>query len=739
MHPAVSRLTLDEKLSLLTGDTFWSTRSVEHAGVDGALLTDGPHGVRLQSGSADHLGLNESEPATAFPTAAATGSTWDPELLEEMGRALGRESRALGVDVLLGPGVNIKRSPLCGRNFEYFSEDPLLAGSLGAGWVRGIQSQGVGASLKHFAANNQETERMRVSAEVDERTLREIYLPAFERAVTDAQPATVMCSYNRINGVYASQNRWLLTDVLRDEWGYEGYVVSDWGAVVDPPAAVAAGLDLTMPAAGERHAQDVRAALEAGELDETAVDLAVSRILTVHDRLREGRGETEAVDVDAHHALARRIAAESSVLLANDGGLLPLAADASIAVVGEFARTPRYQGAGSSHINPTRLDTALDAVRAAASAEVPFAAGFRLDGREDAALVDEAVAAARAAAVVVLFLGLPDEEESEGFDRTHIDLPAVQRSLLDAVLAVNERVVVVLSNGSVVSLDGIAGRVPAILETWLGGQASGSAVADVLFGAAEPGGRLAETIPLRLADNPAHVNFPGTPKEVVYGERVYVGYRWYDRTEREVAFPFGFGLGYTTFALSDLAVSVPDPARAHAVVEITATNTGDRAGSEVVQVYVGDPEASVDRPVRELRAFRKVRLAAGESARVRLELDERAFAFWGGSGWTVEPGAFAIEVGTSSRDIAASAGIALDVPAPVFPLDVGSTVGDWRRHPVGAAMLDDAIAEAGGQAAAIVADEEMARMLESMPLRTLLGFGGEIDGTAAVEDLLAKV
>ncbi|MGW9112183.1 beta-glucosidase [Microbacterium sp. NPDC055683] len=741
MHPAVSKLSLDEKLSLLTGDSFWSTASVAHAGVEGAVLTDGPHGVRLQSGSADHLGINDSHPATAFPTAAATGSTWDPALLEEMGEALGRESRALGVDVLLGPGVNIKRSPLCGRNFEYFSEDPLLAGALGAGWVRGIQSQGVGASLKHFAANNQETERMRVSAEVDERTLREIYLPAFERTVTDAQPATVMCSYNRINGTYASEHHWLLTEVLRDEWGYQGYVVSDWGAVSNPAAAVAAGLDLTMPAAGPRHAADVRAALESGALDESVVDLAVSRILTVHDRLRDARGETQPVDVDAHHALARRIAAESAVLLVNEGGVLPLspAEGGAIAVVGAFAETPRYQGAGSSHIQPTRLDTALEAIRTTASREVRFAAGFRLDGVEDEALRAEAVALAAGAETVVLFLGLPDAEESEGFDRTHIDLPAVQRALVDAVVEVNANVVVVLSNGAVVALDGIAGRVPAILETWLGGQASGSATADILFGAAEPGGRLAETVPLRLADNPAHVNFPGTPKKVVYGERIYVGYRWYDRTEREVAFPFGFGLGYTTFALSDVAVSVADPAVAHAVVEVTVTNTGARAGAEVVQVYVGDVEASVDRPVRELKGFAKVRLAAGASERVRIELDERAFAFWGENGWTVEPGAFTVEVGTSSRDITASAEIELAVPVPESTLDIESTIGDWQRHPKGAGVLESALAGNGGASAAIFADPEISRMMESMPLRTVLGFGGDVDGTAAAQQLLAQV
>jgi beta-glucosidase len=474
MHPTVSELTLEEKATLLTGASFWSTSAVERAGVAAAVLTDGPHGVRLQRTSSDNLGIFDSEPATAFPTAATTGSTWDPELLEALGVALGKEARALGIDVLLGPGVNIKRSPLCGRNFEYFSEDPLLSGALGAAWVRGIQSQGVGASVKHFAANNQETDRMRVSADVDERTLREIYFPAFEHIVRSAAPATVMCSYNRINGVYASENYWLLTEVLRDEWGFDGYVMSDWGAVHAPVDAVAAGLDLTMPAAGDRHVRAVVDAVEAGTLPLEVVDLAVSRILSVHDRLRARQAEAApGVDVDAHHELARRLASAGSVLLTNDG-VLPLspASGDAIALVGEFARTPRYQGAGSSHINPYRVDTALAAITEGTEREVRFAPGFRLDGSPDEALIEEALEAARDAGSVVVFLGLPDQDESEGFDREHLDLPGVQLELLDRLLGVRSDIVVVLSNGAVVDLSPIAGRVAAILETWLGGQAS---------------------------------------------------------------------------------------------------------------------------------------------------------------------------------------------------------------------------------------------------------------------------
>ena len=735
-HPSVSALSLEEKAGLVSGGAFWTTRAVDHAGVPSVTMTDGPHGVRMQSGDADHLGLMHSEPATAFPTASATGSSWSPALLQELGSALGAESRALGVDILLGPGINIKRDPRCGRNFEYFSEDPLLSGALGAAWVRGVQGRGVGASVKHYAANNQESDRQRVDVIVDERTLREIYFPAFERVVAES-PATVMCSYNKVNGSYASENHWLLTDVLRGDWGFDGYVVSDWGAVVNPVAALAAGLDLEMPSTGDRSPAEIVAAVRAGELDEAVLDLAVSRVLTVHDRLLNGRGEAP-LDLDAHHELARRIAVESSVLLANESGILPLdaAAGGTIAVIGEFARTARYQGGGSSHVNPTRVDDALSAITAATDRSVVFAPGFSFDGIEDAQLVTDAVDAARDAETVVLFLGLTEREESEGFDRTHITLPAAQLGLLDRLLEVNERIVVVLSNGGVVSLDGVAARVPAILEMWLSGQAGGSAAADMLFGAAEPGGRLAETIPLRLADTPAQINWPGSRSVVHYGERLYVGYRWYDAVERDVAFPFGHGLGYTTFEYSDLAVSVADSGTAAAIVEVTVTNTGDRAGSEVVQVYVTDVDSIVDRPRQELKGFEKVRLEAGESTRVRIALDERAFAFWLDDAWVVEPGAFRISVGASSRDLRASQEIELAVPS-ITHLGSESTLGEWLADPAGAAVVGAAFASAGGQAGAMMS-EEMLPIISSMPLRVILGFSGQ-DGQQGVQHLLAQL
>ncbi|QSZ51252.1 MULTISPECIES: glycoside hydrolase family 3 C-terminal domain-containing protein [Micrococcaceae] len=741
MHASVPKLTLDEKAALVSGASFWRTQAVPHAGVAAATLTDGPHGVRMQRASADHLGINDSEPATSFPTAAATGSTWDPALVEEMGRALGAEALALGVDVLLGPGINMKRSPLCGRNFEYFSEDPVLSGALGTAWVSGIQSKGVGASLKHFAANNQETDRMRIDVQVDERSLREIYLPAFEQTVREASPATVMCSYNKVNGVRMSENRWLLTDVLRGEWGFDGYAVSDWGAVTDPVAAIEAGLDLEMPSTGGLSAAKIAAAVTAGRLDEAVLDKAVSRILTVHDRLRASRGQVKPVDHAAHHELARRLSIAGSVLLANEGNLLPLdpRVGGKIAVIGEFARTPRYQGGGSSHMNPVRLDDALTALQERTTREVVFAAGFSFDGSNETSLAEEAVTVAADAAAVVLFLGLPAAAESEGFDRTHLQLPESQLRLAASVLAVNPNVVVVLSNGGVVTLEGIAGRTPAILEMWLGGQASGSAAADILLGIAEPGGRLAETIPHTLAHTPAHLNWPGSHGSVRYGEGVYIGYRWYDATDRDVAFPFGFGLSYTTFALTDLTVTVPDQSRAYAECAVTIENTGDRPGSEVVQIYVTDEMSSIDRPKQELKGFAKVHLAPGERRTIRIVLDERAFAFWGPNGWTVEPGSFQVLAGTSSRHLPVQRTVRLDVPVPGAVLTPESTIAEWLAHPAGHAVLQPMLSKMGPTAAAID-DEEMRHLVGSMPLRALFSLAATpgSDPDAVVLDLIGQ-
>jgi beta-glucosidase len=594
----VSELTLEEKASLCLGSDFWHTAPVPRLGIPAVALSDGPHGLRKQPDEGDHVGISGSLPATCFPTASALGSSFDPALVRRVGEALGAEALAQGVAVVLGPGINIKRSPLCGRNFEYFSEDPLVSGVLGSALVEGVQSQGVGTSVKHYAANNQETDRLRVSADVDERTLREIYLPGFERVVTRARPWTVMCAYNRVNGVYASENHWLLTELLRGEWGFDGLVVSDWGAVHDRVAALAAGLDLEMPPNLGVSDAAVVAAVRSGELDEAVLDGAAGRVLRLVDRALDGAGEVAeratagpGFDAEGHHALAREAAAECAVLLKNDGGLLPLrpSAGETIAVVGEFARTPRYQGAGSSQVNPTRVDNALDELRAAVpdGVEVAFAPGFGIGTTTaDEGLAAEAVALAGRASRVVAFLGLPDADESEGFDRARMDLPANQTALVSQLAAANPNLAVVLANGSAVRLSDWEHHAPAILECWLSGQAAGGAAADLLIGAANPSGRLAETLPLRLEDNPSYLNFPGEQGHVRYGEGVFVGYRGYDALRLPVSHPFGHGLSYTDFEYADLTATLTGSAEDGTLalaVACKVTNTGRRPGKEVLQ------------------------------------------------------------------------------------------------------------------------------------------------------------
>ncbi|MEU8139066.1 glycoside hydrolase family 3 C-terminal domain-containing protein [Streptodolium elevatio] len=681
-------LSLEQKARILTGRDHTTSHPVREADVPSIVLVDGPHGVRPPQTAADHLGINESLPATCFPPAVAVGSSWDPEVAAQVGEAVAREARTYGIDVVLGPGVNIKRSPLCGRNFEYYSEDPLLSGVLAGAHVRAMQSAGVGASLKHFAANNQENDRVHVSADVDERTLREIYFPAFERVVTDAKPATVMCSYNRINGVFAAENRWLLTEVLRDEWGFDGLVISDWGAVHDRVAALTAGMDLAMPMDWGVGEAAVLAAVGAGELDESVVDRSVRRILALAAKATGAEatssGTTEDFDVDAHHALARQLAAECAVLLKNDGGTLPLAADARIAVIGAFATAPRYQGGGSSHINATRTDAALDAIRGLASSPdaVRFAQGFTLKCTDEA-LREEAVAAAREADVAVVFAGLAEADESEGYDRETIDLPAAQVEVIRAVAAEARRTVVVLSNGGVVSLEGWHDDVDAILEGWLLGQAGGGALADLLFGAANPSGRLAESIPFRLADNPSYLNFPGELGHVRYGEGVMVGYRHYTSIALPVRYPFGHGLSYTTFATDQLEATLTGDDTAE--VAVTVTNTGTRAGKHVVQVYVATSAGPVRRPARELRAFTKVALEPGESRRVAFTLDRRAFAYYNveQSGWAVAGGEYTIQIADNAVDVTAEAVLTLPGDAPeTQPLTIESSLGEWLAHPV---------------------------------------------------------
>ena len=739
----IAELALEEKAALLDGSDFWHTQGNERLGIPAVMLTDGPHGLRKQADGADHLGLTGSVPATCFPPAVGLASSWDPALLRRIGEALGDECRAADVAVLLGPGVNMKRSPLCGRNFEYFAEDPVLAGELAAALVTGLQSRNVGACVKHFAANNQETDRMTVSAEVGERTLREIYLPAFEKVVTEARPWTVMCSYNKINGVYGSENRWLLTDVLRRDWGHDGLVVSDWGAVSLRDRAVEAGLDLEMPSSGGVGTRAILDAVAAGTLSEAEVDQAVANVLTLVARSQK-REPLKGFDVAVHHALAREAAAESAVLLKNEGGILPLdpTAGGAIAVIGEFARTPRFQGAGSSQVNPTRVDSALDSLRAALAGkrEVLFAPGFAIEAdAADEALVAEAVAAASAASVAVVFLGLPPSQESEGYDREHMELPLNQRELLEKITAVNPNMVVVLSNGAAVTVSDWQHNARALLEGWLLGQAGGAAVADLLLGAVSPSGKLAETIPVRLADNPTVGNFPGENGSVRYGEGLLIGYRWYDAHELEVSYPFGHGLSYTSFAYRDLDVAVlADGATPRVRVAFTLANTGDRAGTETVQLYVSDPAASVYRPERELRDFARVTLDPGASRRVELELGARAFAYWhqGLGDWTVEGGEFELCIGASSRDIRLTSLITLAGSGRVAPLTVDSTAEEFFARDDASDWLTGLLenTEMGAQ----LLDGQHGRMMRAIPLSRLSRFPGAPFSEAIVDEAIKR-
>ncbi|MGK5683857.1 glycoside hydrolase family 3 C-terminal domain-containing protein [Actinoplanes sp. URMC 104] len=721
----LGELTLPEKAALTSGSSFWYTTPVQRLGIPRVMVSDGPHGLRAQPGEGDHVGLGGSVPATCFPTASAIASAWNPDLLRRIGQALAQEARAINLSVILGPGINMKRSPLCGRNFEYFSEDPFLAGELAVGIVDGIQSRGVGTSVKHYAANNQETDRLRVDVRADERTLREIYLPAFERVVKATQPWTVMCAYNKVNGTSCSENTWLLTTVLREEWGYSGLVVSDWGAVYHRVAALLAGLDLEMPPALGRSPQAVVAAVEAGKVPAEVLDARVRTVLELVAKGMPVLELDESFDADEHHALAREAAGESIVLLRNDG-VLPLAADARIAVVGEFARTPRFQGTGSSQVNPTRVDALLDELRAV-HGEVPFAAGYGIGSTaDDSALRAEAERVAGAADTVVMVIGLPAADESEGFDRTHLDLPANQLSALRAVAAVNPDVVVVLVNGSTVVLGDVTPHARALVEAWLGGQAAGGAIADVLTGAVNPSGRLAETVPHRLEDNSSYLNFPGDPQVVRYGEGVFIGYRGYDKCHQDVAFPFGYGLSYTSFELSGLRVATRGSVAGGdlgATVTVTVTNTGALDGAEVVQVYVQDVQSSVARPVRELKGFAKVSVPAGGSRQVTIELDQRAFAFWSTRhhDWVVEAGDFTIAVGPHSRDLPLTETVTVEAPSLAAPLDRDSTLQEWMNDPLGRQLVESEVKN--GQPAAVL-DDELVDVIGTMPMSTLANFTG---------------
>lgn len=725
-YPSVNDLTVEEKAALTSGTNPWSLGKAESKGLPNYTITDGPHGLR-KARDTESMDVEENVPATCFPPAAGLSSSWNPELIDRVGQAMGEECIQEKVAVILGPGVNIKRNPLGGRCFEYWSEDPYLAGHEAVGIVTGVQSKGVGTSVKHFAANNQEFDRLRISATISQRALREIYLPAFEYIVKTAQPWTIMCSYNKINGVHSSQNHWLLTDVLRDEWGFKGIVMSDWGACHDRVASLNAGLNLEMPPSNTDD-QVVKAALD-GRITPKQLDAMAQGMIDLVNKARPAMSmDGYRYDVDAHNEVARQAAVESMVLLKNDDAILPVAKDARIAVIGEFARTPRYQGAGSSLINPTKLTSFLDALEAE-GIDADFAPGFTLDGAEqDPALTDQAVAAAEQADTVLLFLGLPAEYESEGFDRDTLDIPAKQIDVLNAVAAANKNVVVILSNGSVVSMPW-QGNAKAVLETWLLGQAGGAALADVIFGKVSPSGKLAQTIIDNIQDDPSMVNWPGEEGHVDYGEGVFVGYRYYDTFHKPVTYPFGYGLSYATFEVGDVAAEKTGPQAVR--VTATVTNTSRVAGAETVQVYVAPPKAKVARPVHELKGFAKVALEPGESKTVEIDLDERAFAYWSETfdDWHVEAGEYGIEAGTSSRDIADTVTVAIDGDGKTMNLDEWSTYGEWVDDPVGAPILQRVMADMEAeQGHPIIPDSAlMVMFLRSMPLNglaTILGDNG---------------
>ena len=648
----IAKLNLEQKCALLSGAGTFTTRGCPKAGVPSITLSDGPNGVRKQAGAADHLGLNPSVPATCFPTAATVACSWDPALGEEIGRAMGEEAAAQEVAVLLGPGLNTKRSPLCGRNFEYFSEDPYLSGKMAAAYVRGIQSEGIAACPKHFAVNSQELRRMASDSVLDERTLRELYLTGFEIVVKEAAPKTIMSSYNLVNGTYANENAHLLQDILRRDWGFSGAVVTDWGGSNDHALGVKNGSTLEMPAPGGDAVRELLAAVQSGKITEADVDARLDELLTlVLDTSAAVQKHSRSFDADAHHALARRAAAESAVLLKNDGGILPLAAGARVAVIGDFAETPRYQGAGSSAVNSIKVDTLLDCLAQSGLQCAGFAAGFDRQGRPDAAKKAQAVALAQKADTVLLCLGLDEIKESEGLDRVDMKLADNQIELLQAVEQANPNTVVVLNAGASLETPWLA-HCRALVYGALGGQAGAGAMVDVLTGKVNPGGKLAETWANAYEETPARDNFAGAGRTVQYREGLYVGYRYYQTAGVPVAFPFGYGLSYTSYAYSDLKVTADS-------VTLTVTNTGARDGAEIVQVYIAKPGAEIFRPAQELKAFARVPLAAGESRTVTLPLDDKAFRYWNTRTdcWEVEGGRYEVRVGASSADIRLTANV----------------------------------------------------------------------------------
>lgn len=765
----VNELTLKEKASLCSGADFWHTKAIDRLNIPAAMVSDGPHGIRKQESLADHMGVAESIKAIGFPTASAMACSFDRDLLHKVGDTLGEECVAEDLAVLLGPGINMKRSPICGRNFEYYSEDPVVAGELGAAFVNGVQEHGVGTSLKHFAANNQEWRRMSISAEIDERTLREIYLAAFETVVKKAQPWTIMCSYNRINGVYSCENDWLLNKVLRDEWGFEGLVMTDWGAMDERVPSLKAGLDLEMPDCHGETDKLIVKAVQSGELEESVLDTAVERILTMVDKYLTARKDIDPAsmvhplpssvergyDVAAHHALARTTAEQSAVLLKNED-ILPLQKDKKIAFIGEFAKVPRIQGGGSSHINNTSVESALDA----AGDSVSYAQGFHIDEETtDETLLQEAITLAKESDVAVIFAGLPDSFESEGFDRTHLNMPANQNELIARISEVQPNVVVVLHSGSPIAMPWLD-KVAGVLQMYLAGQASGGAAVNLLFGDATPCGKLAETFPLHLEDNPSYLNFPGNREKVCYQEGVFIGYRYYDKKKMDVLFPFGYGLSYTDFTYSNMKVTVNGKNAADVdviketdeiVVSADITNTGNCDGAEIVQLYIKNPVVYEIRPEKELRDFAKVFLKAGETKTVTFTLNARAFSYYETRihDWYAESGDYEILLASSSRDIRLQDTVSITGSKKIpFVVDYITTCEDVELFAKDGSALDEMLRESGfAEATDHDGDDSMgsgtADMMKAMftgtPLHSILSFSSEELTYEDIQDTIRKL
>ena len=739
----ISQMTLEEKASLCSGLDFWHTKPIERLGIPSIRMSDGPHGLRKEETM-----FSKTVPATCFPPASCLSASWDRNLIERVGKAIGEECQAENVQILLGPGVNIKRSPLCGRNFEYYSEDPLLSSEMAKHFIKGVQSEGVGTSIKHFAANNQEHRRLTVSAEVDERTLREIYLASFEKAVKEAKPWTVMCSYNRVNGVYASENEFLLTKVLREEWGFEGFVVSDWGAVNDRVKGLSAGLDLQMPYDGGWGDKKIIEAVKKGELPEEVLNKAVERILNIVFKAIENKKENATYDKEAHHRIAREVARECFVLLKNEEKILPLKKEGRIGLIGAFARKPQIQGGGSAHVNPTMVDDAVEEIKklVEGKAEIIYADGYKIETDEvDEKLIEEAKEVAKKSDVVVIFAGLPERYESEGFDRPHMKMPENHNRLIEEIAKINKNVVVVLSNGAPIEMPWVD-KVKAILETYRGGQAWGGAVADVLFGVVSPSGKLPETFPKKLSDNPSYLFFPGEGDRSEYREGIFVGYRYYDKKEMEVLFPFGHGLSYTTFEYSDLSLDKKEMTDEEILrVKVKVKNTGDMKGKEIVQLYVRDIKSSVIRPDKELKGFVKVELEPKEEKEVIFELDKRAFAYYNVEikDWYVETGEFEILIGRSSRDIVLKDTVFVRSTKQIKrKYHINSTIGDILDDPSASIKFQNVLKQFASLFPQFSTEEgimNFAEMMKYTPLRGLIHFGWGKFTEEMLNDLLKEL